>query len=95
MLPWFQNRLTDRPGRGALMSAKVRVSPISKMAAILIIGVGAFVLFAAIVTGELASYITGIAFIALGVILYLILVRFTRKLAKEISQLEQDQTTGA
>ncbi|HXY56176.1 MAG TPA: hypothetical protein VEH01_01050 [Nitrososphaerales archaeon] len=76
------------------MSAKVRVSPISRMAAILIIGVGAFVLFAAIITGELASYITGIAFIVLGVALYLILIRFTRKLARDIGQLEQDQAAG-
>jgi len=77
-----------------LLSAKVRVSPISRMAAILIIGVGAFVLFAAIITGELASYITGIAFIVLGVALYLILIRFTRKLARDIGQLEQDQAAG-
>ena len=77
-----------------MLSAKVRVSPISRMAAILIIGVGAFVLFAAIITGELASYITGIAFIVLGVALYLILIRFTRKLARDIGQLEQDQAAG-
>jgi len=76
------------------LSAKVRVSPISRMAAILIIGVGAFVLFAAIITGELASYITGIAFIVLGVALYLILIRFTRKLARDIGQLEKDQAAG-
>ena len=78
-----------------MLSAKVRVSPISKMAAILIIGVGAFVLLAAIVTGELASYIAGTAFIALGVILYLILIRFTKKLAKDIGRIEQDQTAGS
>jgi len=72
------------------LSAKVRVSPISKMAALLIIGVGVFVLFAAIVTGEIASYIAGTSFVALGVILYLILIRFTRKLAKEIGQIEHD-----
>ena len=77
-----------------MLSAKVRVSPISRMAAILIIGVGAFVLFAAIITGELASYITGIAFIVLGVALYLILIRFTRKLARDIGQLEKDQAAG-
>lgn len=70
----------------------VRVSPISKMAAILIIGVGAFVLFAAFVTGELASYITGTAFIVLGVLLYVILIRFTRKLAKEIGEVEKSQS---
>ena len=73
----------------------VRVSPISKMAAILIIAIGAFVLFAAFVTGELASYIAGTAFIMLGIALYLILIRFTRKLEKEIGKIEKDQRAGA
>jgi len=71
----------------------VRVSPISKMAAILIIAVGAFVLLAGFVTGELASYIAGSAFIALGVILYMLLIWFTRKLRREISEIE-NQTGG-
>jgi drug/metabolite transporter (DMT)-like permease len=73
----------------------VRVSPISKMAAILIIAVGAFVLLAGFVTGELASYIAGSAFVALGVVLYVILIWFTRKLRREISEIERDQTPGA
>jgi len=73
----------------------VRVSPVSKMAAILIIAVGAFVLLAAFVTGELASYIAGSAFIVLGVILYMLLIWFTRKLRREISEIEQGQTAGA
>ena len=77
------------------MSATVRVSPISKMAAFLIIAVGVVVLLAAFATGELASYIAGTAFVALGVVLYLILVRFTRKLAKDIARMEQDQPAGA
>jgi len=76
------------------MSATVRVSPISKTAAILIIGIGAFVLLAAFVTGELASYIAGTAFIVLGVVLYLILIRFTRKLQREITEIE-NQSPGA
>jgi len=70
----------------------VRVSPISKVAAILIIAVGAFVLLAAYVTGDLASYIAGSAFVVLGVILYLLLIWFTRKLRREISEIERDQT---
>jgi protein-S-isoprenylcysteine O-methyltransferase Ste14 len=70
----------------------VRVSPISKVAAILIIAVGAFVLLAAFVTGDLASYIAGSAFVVLGVILYLLLIWFTRKLRREISEIERDQT---
>jgi len=73
----------------------VRVSPISKMAAILIIAVGAFVLLAAFVTGELASYIAGSAFVALGVILYVLLIWFTRKLRREIGEIERGQTAGA
>ncbi len=73
----------------------VRVSPISKIAAILIIAVGAFVLLAAFVTGELASYIAGSAFVTLGVILYILLIWFTRKLRREISEIEQSQTAGA
>jgi len=73
----------------------VRVSPISKMAAILIIAVGAFVLLAGFVTGELASYIAGSAFVVLGVVLYMLLIWFTRKLRREISEIEQDQTAGA
>jgi membrane protein YdbS with pleckstrin-like domain len=73
----------------------VRVSPISKMAAILIIAVGAFVLLAGFATGELASYIAGSAFVALGVVLYLLLIWFTRKLRREITEIEQGQTAGA
>ena len=67
------------------MTVKVRVSPISKSAAILIIAIGIFVLTAGIVTDELPSEITGVAFIALGVILYFLLIRFTEKLEREIA----------
>jgi membrane protein implicated in regulation of membrane protease activity len=73
----------------------VRVSPISKMAAILIIAIGAFVLLGGFVTGELASYIAGSAFVVLGVILYMLLIWFTRKLRREIGKIEQGQTAGA
>ena len=72
------------------MSARVRVSPISKTAAILIIAVGVFVLFGGLVTGTLASDIAGLAFIVLGLILYRLLFRFTRKLEKEISGAERN-----
>jgi hypothetical protein len=72
----------------------VRVSPISKMAAILIIAIGAFVLLGGFVTGDLASYIAGSAFVVLGVILYLLLIWFTRKLRREIGEIEQGQTAG-
>ena len=73
----------------------VRVSPVSKLAAILIIAVGAFVLLAGFFTGELASYVAGSAFIALGVILYILLIWFTGKLRREINEIERGQTAGA
>jgi len=72
----------------------VRVSPVSRIAAILIIAVGAFVLLGGFVTGELASYIAGSAFVVLGVILYLILILFTKKLRREIGEIEKGQTRG-
>jgi uncharacterized membrane protein HdeD (DUF308 family) len=73
----------------------VRVSPVSKVAAILIIAVGVFVLLAGFATGQLASYIAGSAFVVLGVTLYILLLWFTRKLRREISETEQGQTAGA
>ncbi len=73
----------------------VRVSPVSKLAAILIMGIGAFVLIGGVVTGEVASYIAGSAFIVLGVVLYALLIWFTKKLRREIGEIEEGQTTGA
>jgi protein-S-isoprenylcysteine O-methyltransferase Ste14 len=73
----------------------VRVSPVSRIAAILIIAVGAFVLLGAFATGELASYVAGSAFVVLGVVLYLLLIWFTKKLRREIGAIEKGQTTGA
>ncbi len=73
----------------------VRVSPVSKLAAILIIGVGLFVLLGAFYTGGVGDYIAGSAFVILGVVLYLLLISFTKKLRKEIGEIEKDQTTGA
>jgi len=73
----------------------VRVSPISKVAAILIMAIGVFVLLGGFVTGELASYIAGSAFVALGVVLYILLIWFTRKLRREIGEAEQGQVPGA
>jgi len=73
----------------------VRVSPISRTAAILIIAIGAFVLLGAFVTGDLASYIAGTAFVVLGVILYLLLIWFTRKLRRQIGEIEKGQAPTA
>lgn len=64
----------------------VRVSPISRTAAFLIIVVGAFVLLAGLATGSLADDIAGVAFVALGTILNVLLLRFTRKLRSQISE---------
>lgn len=54
----------------------IRVSPISKTAAILIVAIGVFVLFTGLVADVLASDVAGIAFIALGAFLYWFLYRF-------------------
>jgi heme O synthase-like polyprenyltransferase len=59
----------------------VRVSPISRTAAILIIVLGVFTLF-------FVNAIAGIAFLALGLVLYALLYRFTAKLNTEIGRAE-------
>ena len=69
-----------------MMSAKVRVSPISKTAALLIIAIGVFVLFTGLVADVPASDVAGVVFIVLGVILYRVLFRFTKKLEREIAE---------
>lgn len=67
----------------------VRVSPISRAAAILIVAIGVFVLVAGLATGVLASDIAGGAFVVLGVVLYLLLYRFTRKIEREIAEADR------
>ena len=62
----------------------VRVSPISRTAAILIIVVGVFVLFTGLVAGDLVSEVAGVSFVAQGIALYGQLFRFTRKLKAEV-----------
>ena len=64
----------------------VRVSPIPRTAAILIVALGIFTLIAGLSTGILESTIAGIAIILLGVILYSLLFRFTRKVMGELRQ---------
>jgi len=73
----------------------VRVSPISRTAAVLIVAIGIFVLLGGFATGDLASYVAGTAFIALGAVLYLLLIWFTKKLKREIGEIERGQTAGA
>lgn len=62
----------------------VRVSPISKTAAILIIALGIFTLVAGLTTGIVESMIAGVAITILGLVLYRLLFIFTRKLQKEM-----------
>ena len=63
-----------------LQLLSVRASPISKTAAALIVVVGLFVLLAGVVTGVLAEMVAGVAFVVLGVALWGLLLRCTRRL---------------
>lgn len=67
----------------AAADLSVRVSPISRTAAILIIAVGAFILLTGLIAGVVANEVAGAAFILLGAALYGLLLRFTRKLRGE------------
>jgi uncharacterized membrane protein YiaA len=62
----------------------VRASPISKTAAILIMVVGVFVLFIGVAAGALANEVEGIVFIALGVALYGLLLKFTKRVRTDV-----------
>ena len=66
------------------MAVNVRVSPISKTASILIIVIGALTLLAGVVTSEAAEMVAGVAFLVLGVVLYVILLRFTSKVQRDV-----------
>ena len=59
----------------------VRVSPISKGAALLIIVVGVITL---LFTGDLIGEVAGAVFVVLGVALYFLLYRFTLRVGREI-----------
>ena len=61
----------------------VKASPISRTAAVLIMVIGAFVLVAGVAAGSLANEVAGTAFIVLGLALYGLLLRFTKKLREE------------
>ncbi|HEV2139469.1 MAG TPA: hypothetical protein VGR53_11590 [Nitrososphaerales archaeon] len=67
----------------------VRASPISKTAALLIIALGVFTLFAGVVGGVVVNDIAGVAIIVLGLVLYRMLFRFARKLERQISDAEK------
>ncbi|HEV2226802.1 MAG TPA: hypothetical protein VGR56_08375 [Nitrososphaerales archaeon] len=67
----------------------VRASPISKTAALLIIALGVFTLFAGVVGGVVVNDIAGVAIIVLGLVLYRMLFRFARKLERQIKDSEK------
>ncbi len=64
----------------------LRVSRVSRLAALSIVVVGAFTLVAGLATGLAEDTVAGSAFVVLGVILYGLLYRFTRKVEREISK---------
>jgi len=63
----------------------VRVSPVSRSAALLIILIG-------ILTYYFINDVAGIIFIALGVILYWLLYRFTKRVVKEVEEAKPGKT---
>lgn len=63
----------------------VRVSPISKAAAIMIMALGVFTLIGGLATGFLILLTSGIAITALGVVLYGLLYKFTRRVQREVT----------
>jgi membrane protein implicated in regulation of membrane protease activity len=62
----------------------VRASPISKTAAILITIVGLFVLLTGLIARVVTNEVEGAVFIILGLVLYGVLRRFTKKLRREL-----------
>ncbi len=73
----------------------VRVSPISKTAAILLIALGAFTLVVGLSTGVVGVIVAGLAITVLGLVLYRLLYRFTRKIQGEIRDETQARRPGA
>ena len=67
----------------------VRASPISKTAALLIIALGVFTLFAGVVGGVVINDIAGVAIMVLGLVLYRMLFRFARRLDRQIKDAEK------
>jgi len=67
----------------------IRVSRVSKFAALLILALGIFTLVAGLATGLSADMVAGTAFILLGAILYRLLYRFARKVEREVREGER------
>ncbi len=76
------NRLTACQKVDLLLS--LRVSRVSRTAAILIIAIGVFTLIVGLATAIVEDTAAGVAFVVLGVFLYWFLYRFTRRVEKEI-----------
>jgi hypothetical protein len=64
----------------------VRVSPVSKTAAIIIIALGLFLLFGGLAAQDEYDTIAGFAVTVLGLFLYRLLFRFTRKVKRELEE---------
>lgn len=64
----------------------VRVSPISKTAAILLVVLGLFTLVVGLATGVTGVIVAGLGITVLGLALYRLLYRFTRKVQQDIRE---------
>jgi drug/metabolite transporter (DMT)-like permease len=64
----------------------IRVSPISKWAAIIIVFLGLFLLVGGVASAEDDSIVAGVAVTVLGVVLYSLLFRFARKVQRELDE---------
>ena len=73
----------------------VRVSPVSKTAAILIIALGLFLLVGGLATAEDTDIVAGAAVTVLGIVLYQLLFRFTRKVERELKGGEETSQAAA
>jgi Na+/pantothenate symporter len=69
----------------------IRVSPISRTAAIVIIALGLFTLAGGVLAGALADEIAGVVFIILGVALYRLLYVITGKVLGEVEKADEAQ----
>jgi hypothetical protein len=67
----------------------VRVSPVSKTAAIIIIALGLFLLVGGLAAQDEYDAIAGFAITVLGLFLYRLLFRFTRKVRRELEEGEK------
>lgn len=66
----------------------VRVIPVSKLAAMLIIALGLFTLLGGLATDTLENTVAGLAITVLGLALYSLLFRFARKVRRELEEEE-------